>query len=72
MKRIFTGPSLVAKRLIAELNEIGIQPVERNDLNSASIAGFAGAVPDQTQLFIREDEYEKAASIIGAFNKENL
>ena len=72
MKRIFTGPSLVAKRLIAELNEIGIQPVERNDLNSASIAGFAGAVPDQTQLFIREDEYEKAASIIDAFNKENL
>ena len=43
MKRIFTGSSLVAKRLIAELNEIGIQPVERNDLNSASIAGFAGA-----------------------------
>lgn len=72
MKRIFTGPSLVAKRLIAELNEIGIQPVERNDLNSASIAGFAGAVPDQTQLFIREDEYKKAVSIIDAFNKENL
>jgi len=72
MKRIFTGPSLVAKRLIAELNEIGIQPVERNDLNSAYIAGFAGAIPDQTQLFIREDEYKKAASIIDTFNKENL
>ena len=71
MKRIYTGPSLVAKRLIAELNEIGIQPVERNDLNSASIAGFAGAVPDQTQLFIREDEYEQASAIITAFIDNN-
>jgi len=53
------------------LNEIGIQPVERNDLNSASIAGFSGAVPDQTQLFIREDEYEQASAIITAFIENN-
>jgi len=64
MKRIFTGPSLVAKRIIAELNELGIQPVPRNDHQSATMAGFGAGMPDQILLFVRDDQYEQAIALV--------
>jgi hypothetical protein len=33
--RIYTGPTLIAKGLVARLNEIGISPIERNDHDSS-------------------------------------
>ncbi len=70
MKRIFTGPSLEAKRLCAELMEIGIRPVERSDHNSSVVGGFTASIPDQVMLFITEEQFEKAAPIINAFMQE--
>ena len=67
IKRIYTGPSLMAKGLIARLNEVGISPVERNDHESAIRAGFAASIANQTMIFIREDEMEKAQPIIDEF-----
>lgn len=71
MKRIFTGPSLVAKRIIAELNELGIQPVPRNDHQSATMAGFGAGMPDQVLLFVREDEYEQALQLVKELQLES-
>jgi len=65
--RIFTGPDLVAKGLIARLNEIGISPIERRDHDSATMAGFAASIPQQTLLFLRQDELEKAQETIDAY-----
>ncbi|MDA9127980.1 DUF2007 domain-containing protein [Flavobacteriaceae bacterium] len=67
MKRIFTGPSLVAGAITAELNDIGISPVVRNDMQSGAIAGFGGGVLDQVQLLVREDQYEQALEVAQKF-----
>jgi hypothetical protein len=67
MKRIFTGPSLVAGAITAELNEMGISPVVRNDMQSGAIAGFGGGVLDQVQLLVREDQYEQALEVAQKF-----
>ncbi|MDB2463689.1 DUF2007 domain-containing protein [Flavobacteriaceae bacterium] len=67
MKRIFTGPSLVAGAITAELNDIGISPVVRNDMQSGAIAGFGGGVLDQVQLLVREDQYEQAFEVAQKF-----
>jgi hypothetical protein len=67
MKRIFTGPSLVAGAITAELNEMGISPVVRNDMQSGAIAGFGGGVLDQVQLLVREDQYEQAFEVAQKF-----
>lgn len=68
--RIYTGPTLIAKGLIARLNEIGISPIERNDHDSSLRAGFTMSIANQTMVFIREDELEKAQSTIDEFLKE--
>lgn len=68
--RIYTGPTLIAKGLIARLNDIGISPIERNDRDSSVKAGFAMSIANQTMVFIRKDELEKAQSTIDEFLKE--
>lgn len=67
MKRIFTGPSLVAGAITAELNDMGISPVVRNDMQSGAIAGFGGGVLDQVQLLVREGQYEQAFEVAQKF-----
>jgi hypothetical protein len=68
MKRIFTGPSLVAGAITAELNDMGISPVVRNDTQSGAIAGFGGGVLDQVRLLVREDQYEQAFEVAQKFD----
>ena len=67
IKRIYTGPSLVAMGLVARLNEIGINPVQRDDHESAIRAGFAASIANQMMIFIRKDEMQKAQPIIDEF-----
>ena len=55
--RIYTGPTLIAKGLVARLNEIGINPIERND-------------HDSSMIFIRKDEIEKSQATVDEFLKE--
>lgn len=69
-KRIYTGPTLIAKGLIARLNEIGISPIERNDHDSSLKAGFTMSIANQTMVFIRKDELEKAQPTIDEFLNE--
>ena len=68
MKRIFTGPSLVAGAITAELNDMGISPVVRNDTQSGAIACFGGGVLDQVQLLVREYQYEQAFEVAQKFD----
>lgn len=65
--RIYTGPTLIAKALVARLNEIGISPIERNDHDSSLRAGFTMSIANQTMIFIRKDEVEKAQATIDGF-----
>ncbi len=68
--KIFTGSEILAQALIARLNEVGISPIERDDAQSATRAGFATPLPMQETLFLRKEEMEKAQPIIDAFLKE--
>ncbi|WP_310993917.1 DUF2007 domain-containing protein [Aequorivita marina] len=68
--RIYTGPTLVAKGLVARLNEIGISPIERNDHDSSLRAGFTMSIANQTMVFVRNDEVEKAQATIDEFLAE--
>ncbi len=70
IKRIYTGPTLIAKGLVTRLNEIGISPVERNDHDSSVMAGFTASIANQTMIFIRHDEMKKAQPIIDEFLME--
>lgn len=65
--RIYTGPAIIAKGLVARLNELGISPIERNDNESSIQAGFTIGVPGQIMLYIRKDELKTAQKTINEF-----
>ncbi len=67
---IYTGTSLIAKGLVYRLNEIGITPIEKNDMVSALRSGFAIGLNDQVRLFIRQDELNRAQNIIEQYLEE--
>lgn len=69
-KRIYTGPTLLAKGLVARLNDAGIHPIERNDHDSSVKAGFTASIPYQTMVFVREDQLKIAKPILDAYLKE--
>jgi len=66
-KRIYTGSAMVAKALTVRLNELGIEPIVRDDHQSGIVSGFATGVPGQVRVFIRKDELATAQSTIDAF-----
>ena len=68
--RIYTGPAMIVKGLVARLNDLGISPIERNDNASSIQAGFTVGVPGQVMLYIRKDELAKAKTTIDAYLEE--
>jgi hypothetical protein len=68
--RIYTGPAMIAKGLVARLNEIGVSPVERNDNESSIQAGFTAGVPGQIMLYVRQDELERSRTVIEEYLKQ--
>ena len=67
---IFTGSRMIARGLSIRLNEIGIMPIEKDDMSSALRSGFAVGIPNQVRLFIRQDELEDAREIIDEYFDE--
>lgn len=63
-KRVYTGPLVDAKRIEAKLKEIDIIPVIKNESESGRLAGFAPPVFGQVQVFVHEDEFEKAETML--------
>lgn len=67
---IYTGSSMIAKGLIFRLSEIGITPIEKNDMVSAARSGFAISSNAQARVFIRKDELERARNVIDDYLEE--
>ncbi|HBR54023.1 MAG TPA: DUF2007 domain-containing protein [Flavobacteriaceae bacterium] len=65
--RIYTGPMMIAQGLRARLNELGIEPIIKDDHQSGITSGFAIGVPGQVRVFIRKDELPAAQSTIDSY-----
>lgn len=63
--KVFTGPEPATLLLMKRLEEIGIESLIRNE----SELGYLGAVPDLLDLYILEDDLEKAKPLIDEANK---
>jgi hypothetical protein len=66
-KKIFTGDSLAANRLVSKLHEIGIEAIAKDEAKSARLAGFASSMLGSIDVFVHKDEHERAMAVI----KEN-
>ena len=65
--RIYTGPMMIAQGLRSRLNELGIEPIIKDDHQSGITSGFAIGIPGQVRVFIRKDQLPKAQDTITEF-----
>ncbi|MCX2680831.1 DUF2007 domain-containing protein [Galbibacter sp. EGI 63066] len=68
--RIFTGERTYAALLESRLKDVSINPIIKNESESARLAGFAPAVFNQVQVFVHKDEHEKALKVLTEVEKE--
>ena len=61
---IFTGDSLIAKQIISRLHEIGIVAIVKDEVESARLAGFASSMLGQVDLYVNNDEVDKAKVMV--------
>ncbi len=67
--KIFSGDAMLGKRIEAELKEIGIIPVVKNEGESARLAGFASAMLSNVDMYVNESEVGKAKEIVAKILK---
>ncbi len=68
--RVYTGPDLVVKALVTRLQEIGLEPIVRDDQQNAIMFGSGNHYGDQLRVFLRKDELPQAQATIDAFIAE--
>lgn len=65
--RVFTGPEPTALLLLEMLEETGVKGLIKNE----SGLGYIGAVPQVMDLYILEDDLEKATPLINEFREKH-
>lgn len=67
--RIFTGEQITISHLKGELEIKGISTLVKDGFASGNAAGFVAGTPSSLDLYIQEDDLEKAEAILKNFNK---
>ncbi|KVV15587.1 putative signal transducing protein [Flavobacterium sp. TMP13] len=66
LMKVFSGSEILAQALQLRLNEVGVETVLKNNLQSARLGGF-GNSDLAVEVFIEETEFAKANQIIEDF-----
>ncbi len=65
--KLFTGSLIEIQRLQLDLNDNQIPSMVKNNFQSGIRSGFYGGSPSQVELFIFEEDKEKASPILAEF-----
>lgn len=66
LMKIFSGSEILAKALQQKIEEIGIDTILKDNIQSARLAGF-GNSDLAVEVFIQEKDYGKAHPVIEEF-----
>ena len=62
--KVFTGNFIVIQQIVNELDQIGITPIIKDESESGRLAGFGSTPNGQQELFVHNDELDKATPVI--------
>jgi len=63
-KKIFSGNIFMTQQIIEALKEIDITAVVKDDSESGRLAGFGTPLPAAKDIFVHENEYDKAVILV--------
>jgi hypothetical protein len=66
LMKVFSGSEILALALQQKIEEVGVNTVLKNNIQSARLAGF-GNSGQAVELFIQETDFAKANPIIEEF-----
>lgn len=62
--KIYTGNPFITQRIVTELQEMGVEPIVKDESESAHLAGFAANVDGDREIHVNNDEFEKAMAVV--------
>ena len=66
--KVFGGNSIAAQRVELALKENNIEPILKDETESARLAGFGTPLPELVEIFVNKDEEVRALTIITEIN----
>ena len=69
-KKVFSGNSIKAHRVEVTLKDNNIEPILKDESESARLAGFGAPLSDLIQVFVHEDEEVKSLALITQLNRD--
>ena len=67
LKKLYEGDIPTVTMLVGALEEVGITPIVKDPMASAAIAGN-GALGGDQQVYVFQDQWEKASEILSELN----
>lgn len=64
--KVYTGSFLVIQQILNELEHINITPIIKDESESGRLAGFGSSPAGQQEVFVHNDELDKALPIINS------
>jgi len=66
--KVFGGNNIAAQRVELALKENNIEPILKDETESARLAGFGTPLPELVEIFVNKDEEVRALAIITEIN----
>ena len=68
--KIFEGNFIIVQLVKTKLEDIGINPIIKDENESGRLGGFVHDIPRVPQVFVHESEVEKALHIVNEVRTE--
>jgi len=68
--KIYTGNFIIVQLITTKLEDIGISAVIKDESESGRLAGFGASIQGQQEVYVHENELEKAIPIIESIKTE--
>ncbi|MGY6648746.1 putative signal transducing protein [Wenyingzhuangia sp. IMCC45574] len=62
--KIFSGSLVDTQHMRQLIQQVGIEPVLKDTANTALMSGFGAVNPDFQELFVHQDEVDKALEVM--------
>jgi hypothetical protein len=62
--KIYTGNPFITQRIVKELQEMGVEPIVKDESESARLAGFAANIDGDREIHVNNEEVDGAMVVV--------
>jgi len=68
--KIYTGNFILIQLMVSRLDDIGISAIVKDESESGRLAGFGASIQGHQELYVHNDELEKAVPVVESVRTE--